>query len=64
MGLCTWPVPLSGHFCMNACTAICLNAVADSQQENSDTQSEREKISSLVFIFIFYMSLNVQRASC
>lgn len=63
MGLCTWPDPLSGHFCMNACTAICLNAVADSQQENNDTQSVRAK-SSLVFIFIFYKSLNVQRASC
>lgn len=69
-------IPISGRFSVDACTAICLKKKNLKNKNNKQTcqQAERgerkghlkvkRQTSSLVFIFIFYISLNVQRVSC
>lgn len=67
IGFCTWPsrIPLPGCFSMDACTAICLKSCYQAAWwENKCHLKVRRQTSSLVFIFIFYISLNVQRVSC
>lgn len=54
---------LLGQLSSNACTAMCLSTVQANNYEQV-TLKMRKQISSLVFIFIFYISLNVQRVSC